>query len=586
MSSSSSSSRTSKRVVASSSEPRPAKRLKLNSWAQITQHLTDLMEQARGASTLARNLLQDTRICDDLDLRLATINTAMTADPTNQDTLEALIAVLTQPLSLSGGHLDNYLLAFRAKTQDIADLIQAYRREAELRPAPNEFAKRSTWTQWQDKDKDAILCLRPAKRQGMLLTMMDDVFRTFKAQIRSNLPLEPQASLALRVANELCREMPQSLAETDRRRKFSKTTEPMFGTWTHEAGVESILEEHSGRVDACVLSNGLIVILREDRSDLGEGNDPHMQACRAYQLDVQDLAENVKMHGAPRFILTVQGPLLSIYGAFWDGRSVLVEPLTATLHMLPDLSQDRTTELAKALYALWQGAEQLKSRNYDSLPASPMHPGLPRVYKSFKTSEQKEVPITFTRPHPGTPLMFIATSAGYPDLLAKFAVNHPYGADVQTLLHKAGLAPRYYGRIEHDGNLTGHVMDYLPPPSEDSSGWITLHDFAKEKDFRRASESIGNALDTIISLLREGNVVHGDLRSNNIMIRVNSKRFAEEPVSLHVVDFDWAGKAGDSDVRYPLTLNSQIVWPGESGSPILQDHDDKMVKLWWPKLAP
>ncbi|KAG8904839.1 hypothetical protein FRC00_013723, partial [Tulasnella sp. 408] len=276
----------SKRVAASSSEPRPTKRPKLNSWDQISQHLTDLMEKARKASTLARNLVQDTRICDELDLRLTIIDIAiMAADSTDQDTLEALITVLTQPLSLSGGQLDNYLLAFRAKTQDIAEMIQAYRREAELRPAPNEFAKRSTWAQRQDIDKDAILCLRPAKRQGMLLTMMDDVFRTFKAQIRSNLPLEPQASLALHVANELCREMPQSLAETDRRRKFSKTTELMFGTWTHEASVESVLEEHSVRVDASILSNGLMVILREDKSDLGEGNDPHMQACRAYQLD-------------------------------------------------------------------------------------------------------------------------------------------------------------------------------------------------------------------------------------------------------------------------------------------------------------
>ena len=42
-----------------------------------------------------------------------------------------------------------------------------------------------------------------------------------------------------------------------------------------------------------------------------------------------------------------------------------------------------------------------------------------------------------------------------------------------------------------------------------------------------------------------------------------------------VIDFDWAGKAGQ--VHYLAEQNTEIQWPGEAGGPIEQD---QMVDSW------
>ena len=49
-----------------------------------------------------------------------------------------------------------------------------------------------------------------------------------------------------------------------------------------------------------------------------------------------------------------------------------------------------------------------------------------------------------------------------------------------------------------------------------------------------------------------------------------------------VIDFDWAGKAGQ--VHYLAEQNTEIQWPGEAGGPIEQDHDLKMVDSWMKDL--
>ena len=56
----------------------------------------------------------------------------------------------------------------------------------------------------------------------------------------------------------------------------------------------------------------------------------------------------------------------------------------------------------------------------------------------------------------------------------------------------------------------------------------------------------------------------------------------EKSVDLRVIDFDWAGKAGQ--VHYLAEQDTEIQWPGEAGGPIEQDHDSKMVDSWMKDL--
>jgi hypothetical protein len=178
-----------------------------------------------------------------------------------------------------------------------------------------------------------------------------------------------------------------------------------------------------------------------------------------------------------------------------------------------------------------------------------------------------------------------------------------YGAKVHAYLEEKDMAPKYFFCLDIGSNLLPtdpieqhHVMEYLPPPSNDSAGWISLLEL-EEKFPEVASihkSDIEAALYKIINVLGEKKYVHGDLRPNNLLIKVTTgldgckiqNREGSDPLPcLKVIDFDWAGKAGA--VKYPPHRNPDVEWPGESGKPISDSHDKLMIDTWlskWPHL--
>jgi len=140
--------------------------------------------------------------------------------------------------------------------------------------------------------------------------------------------------------------------------------------------------------------------------------------------------------------------------------------------------------------------------------------------------------------------LFLATlsSRSIPDLqvLVKL-VPRSYSQDVLKHMADNGLSPKLYGYAEVEDAPTAYVMDYLDPCT-----WETLHEFLKSDAAALDRTQLQEALDGIIEKLQLKNYVHGDLRSNNIMIRTD---VIEKSVDLRVIDFDWAGEAGQ--VCYP-----------------------------------
>ena len=66
-------------------------------------------------------------------------------------------------------------------------------------------------------------------------------------------------------------------------------------------------------------------------------------------------------------------------------------------------------------------------------------------------------------------------------------------------------------------------------------------------------EDILNSLDTL-------GMIHGDSQAANSTLKLGE----EDKVLL--IDFDWAGKAGE--VRYPITRSGGLGYPGRAGSPL------------------
>jgi hypothetical protein len=176
-----------------------------------------------------------------------------------------------------------------------------------------------------------------------------------------------------------------------------------------------------------------------------------------------------------------------------------------------------------------------------------------------------------------------------------------YGKRVHQYLESKDFAPKYHFCLEI-GNILPtrdvieqhHFMEYLSPPSDDSAGWISLLEL--EVKFPEVActhkSNIKEALYQIINVLREGNYVHGDLRPNNLFIKVTIapdgctilNRDTSPLPYLKVIDFDWAGEVGA--VKYPPHRNPDVEWPGYSGKPILADHDKSMIDSWLSKWPP
>lgn len=187
-----------------------------------------------------------------------------------------------------------------------------------------------------------------------------------------------------------------------------------------------------------------------------------------------------------------------------------------------------------------------------------------------------------------------------------------YGKDVHKYLANLDMAPLYFVdfRLEFDDLPLGkvpletyHIMEYLPPPSGSVSGWITLHKLIHEHPevAARSKDEISDALEAITSKLQQASYVHGDLRTNNVLVCVTTTvgpkgkgtcvvqprpNTSPQVAYLKVVDFDWAGIA--EQVRYPHQRNPEIHWPGQDGHPISISHDREMIHRWlslWPSNA-
>ena len=81
---------------------------------------------------------------------------------------------------------------------------------------------------------------------------------------------------------------------------------------------------------------------------------------------------------------------------------------------------------------------------------------------------------------------------------------------------------------------------------------------------------IEQQLRNILSFMHRKGYVHGDLREPNILVSGKSE------IKLKIVDFNWAGKAGE--VKYPWDLNTDAFKSSaKPGQKILMEHDSEQV---------
>lgn len=74
-----------------------------------------------------------------------------------------------------------------------------------------------------------------------------------------------------------------------------------------------------------------------------------------------------------------------------------------------------------------------------------------------------------------------------------------------------------------------------------------------------------------VNALHENNLVHGDLRENNIFVGSDNE--------VWIMDFDWSGR--ESVDRYPFSMSPLVVWPegANNRALLLKEHDKHWLKM-------
>ena len=202
---------------------------------------------------------------------------------------------------------------------------------------------------------------------------------------------------------------------------------------------------------------------------------------------------------------------------------------------------------------------------------------IPLVFSTFMDTSGKECKLEFSHPFDSRCSTFFAITP--PESMVKLTFV-PYGYVVHEALETAGYAPKLLGR-SHKPAISAEiiVMEYLLPPTNGKPGWITLFDLVTKHPalVDQKSDLIQAQLDAIVLVLKGSKLVHGDLRSNNLMIFCTLTAIVE-PVQVKAVDMEWAGRVGE--VYYPVDRNEAVGYPGKAGELIGSRDDDQMARQW------
>ncbi|CAG8601484.1 12629_t:CDS:2, partial [Acaulospora colombiana] len=403
-------------------------------------------------------------------------------------------------------------------------------------PSANSYAQSMTWPAWQ-KRSTAILNLRPSQNQGLPISILHNIFSGFRAFMADPPPKTDNLPAAYQTAYNICLRMADSFSDAEARRNdFQNHLMQFFGRYMH-------------------FENDFAI-------------DPNLSGWNP------SIGDSAIYWGS-----SLVGPVLILAGGFYDGRSTVVEPLTSPYLMLPDHNRERPDKLAHLLLAMEQALESLK-RLWNETQHMYMPPATPRIYPQFTDLNGRLFHLKFTKrvpgSHPDANLLFLATMAPSSSIqpekkvFVKILAGDRYGTIAQQKMADAGYAPMLYGVAKVKGAPTAYIMEYLSP----EQGWRNVHEYVAKS---RGGLSLSD-FDDLHKAMTEANVVHGDLRPNNIMVRETDN----DGFEFKMIDFDSSGLSGE--VEYPLLRNRNIPWPDEAGKPILLGHDRTMLRRSFDEL--
>ena len=187
----------------------------------------------------------------------------------------------------------------------------------------------------------------------------------------------------------------------------------------------------------------------------------------------------------------------------------------------------------------------------------------PTTFTHLETSAS--TPFNFEDQPVDSKLLYVgSTNSGVDNIVVKFTAR--YSEKLHLHCSFLELAPPLLGCEPLDGGWFMIIMEHMPK-------YLPFSALSVLDQCRLASRLKPIVFDLVRSFHAQ-NLVHGDLRDTNVLIREDG-----EQLKVKLVDFDWGGVEGE--VRYPSAMNRIEVWrPREvtDGAPITKEHDIQMVE--------
>ncbi|KAG6847753.1 hypothetical protein H0H93_006195 [Arthromyces matolae] len=272
----------------------------------------------------------------------------------------------------------------------------------------------------------------------------------------------------------------------------------------------------------------------------------------------------------PSILIIDAGSTFAFYGAVWNGTYVQVEPLTPTFDLSTHYMDLKGRHaIASSLDAFKEGVKRIEAhyrelvetKGTDKIdPAMREFPYL----RSFEING-KNVTLEYLSRVADTKLVYQAQDCHGNLYAVKF--TRSYSTEAHRFLAEHDLAPKL--------RFSREIVE--------GSGWIVVvtdwsaGSLFEENVSREEKQTAWLKVKVAVQLLHDGGFVHGDIRGPNIVIIEKGSE-----VSIHIIDFDWAGK--DGDATYPLDINLDVQRPKEvaAGGLITMDDDDVMVSFLDP----
>ncbi|GLB38821.1 hypothetical protein LshimejAT787_0506860 [Lyophyllum shimeji] len=282
------------------------------------------------------------------------------------------------------------------------------------------------------------------------------------------------------------------------------------------------------------------------------GAEPYFEAGFYYIESTRDHAAAMPHSVLPCIIILIFGPYMSFAGATWTDRPNLQVLSPALPFHMHHSDTNLRTVAARHLGAYRRALDSLMKYYRNELPLITASPSLHGLSVRVYITEDK--------------LLFAGRlKDGGGNICVKFA--HRYSKDAHAFCASIGAAPRLLGFEVIPGGWVMVVMELL---GED---YVDYFDFRHRRDFdRERTRALLDEVNHSLTQLHNAGFVHGDIRDINLMVSKGGE------AKFRLVDFDWAGRAGE--VRYPMNVHAgDDLWRPDGaydGELITTQHDLEM----------